>query len=312
MEDAADTVVPLRPGFDVQVRGFRREQVIDHIEVLEDQLKIVSIDRNEAIQLNSDLRRLCDDLRHDLSEAEQRLHRIESSDTGLPAASQRVQNMLAIAEDEVQTLREQARSQAEVLRGTAETEAREVLDEAEEAAKQLQADSAEILAEVERRLQELRSEHKRNINDLRDQEQRMRHAICDEYKTAMATAQAEADELLAQTRDQCARWDAESEKMRLDALEEIQHQRSQHDAYRVAVLSALEGARSSIDNSMGGLQMESEPAEERGADQVRVPDQRDDANSFTVAVDSQMLETNVSPPDFSQPDMENSDPSHRN
>ncbi len=134
MEDAADAVVPLRPGFDLQLRGFSRQQVIEHIELLEDQLRMVTIDRNEAVALNSDLRRLCESTRQDLDEAEQRLKRIESSDTGLPAASQRVQNMLANAEEEVQTLREQTKRQAETIRGTAETEARQLVEQAEQAA----------------------------------------------------------------------------------------------------------------------------------------------------------------------------------
>ena len=58
MEDAADAVVPLRPGFDIQIRGFNRNQVVEHIEHLEDQLKLVTLDRNEAARLNSDLRKL--------------------------------------------------------------------------------------------------------------------------------------------------------------------------------------------------------------------------------------------------------------
>ncbi len=100
MEDAADAVVPLRPGFDIQIRGFNRNQVVEHIEHLEDQLKLVTLDRNEAARLNSDLRKLCDETRSALDETERRLKTIEASDTGLPAASHRVHNMLTNAEEE--------------------------------------------------------------------------------------------------------------------------------------------------------------------------------------------------------------------
>lgn len=277
MENAADAVVPLRPGFDIQVRGFNRSQVIEHLELLEDQLKIVTVDRNEAVALNSDLRRLCDDLRNHLTDAEQRLQRIESSDTGLPAASQRVQNMLSIAEDEVQTLRDQAKRQAEIIRGTAETEARELIEDAERAARELRAECAELVADLEARREEMRREHAKNLRDLREREQHMRQAIRDEYKFTMMAAQEEADELLGRTREQCAKWDAESEQLRLSALEEIRIKRTQNEDFRLAVLSALENARNSIGTSAEALRAQGAELEQ-GLESTLLPKPREDSS----------------------------------
>src|SRR5919204_2713928 len=218
MEDPAEAIVPLRPGFDIQIRGFNRNQVVEHIELLEDQLKIVTIDRNEAVQLNTDLRLLCEDTRRELAEAEQRLRRIESSETGLPAASQRVQNMLAMAEEEVQTLREQANRQAEIVRGSAEQEARALIQEAESAATALRQECAELVADVEARRVRLRREHTKSIRELRNREKRLRTVINDEYTKMINAAQQECDELLARTQRYCAERDAETERIRLDAL----------------------------------------------------------------------------------------------
>lgn len=304
MENAADTVIPLRPGFDIQVRGFHRGQVIEHLEVLEDQLKIVGIDRNEAVQLNADLRKLCDDLRHNLTEAEDRLQRIESSDTGLPAASQRVQNMLSIAEDEVQTLREQATKQAEIIRGTAETEAKQLIDDAEHAAHELRSECSELVADIEVRRDEMRREHAKNLRDLREREQHMRQAIRDEYKFTIAAAQEEADELLTQARQRCAQWDTETEQLRLNALEELRLQRTQNEEFRLAVLSALEKARNSIGTSTEALRAQNNTMEIE-TDDVTLPKPRED-RGFSIPMEQEHGGNG------STPDTGNTDAVHQN
>lgn len=252
MEDA-EAVIPLRPGFDIQVRGFHRNQVSEHIELLEDQLRLVTIDRDEAAQLNTDLRKLCDDNRHSLDEAKARLRRIENSDTGLPAASQRVQNMLSAAEEEVQSLREQARRQADIIRGSAETESRELINEAERVAGELRNECSQLAAEVEARRNQLRREHEQSTSDLRNREKQLRQAIRDEYKRNIDQAQAESDEMLSETRRQCAQLDAETEQHRLDVLQEIRDKHTQLEELRDAVLSSMDRARQMLDDSAGNL-----------------------------------------------------------
>ncbi|KAA5828818.1 hypothetical protein ABT337_29580 [Saccharopolyspora hirsuta] len=298
--DDADSVVPLRPGFDIQVRGFNRSQVIDHIELLEDQLRLVTIDRNEAAQLNTDLRKLCDDTRRSLDAAEERLRRIESSDTGLPAASQRVQNMLSIAEEEVQTLRDQARRQAEIIRGTAETEARELISEAERNASELREECSQLISEVEERRARLHREHDQKVSELRSREHRMRQNIRAEYKRIIAAAQEEADELIAQTRRQCGQWDAETEQMRLEALEEIHAQQRRLEELRAAVLSSMDQAHRALSASVDELRAHPpavEPAPEP-EDQLplQLPSQREDVQTFLIPIDGQHPSTNGATP----------------
>ncbi|MEV0086648.1 hypothetical protein [Saccharopolyspora sp. NPDC050642] len=297
MEDA-DSVVPLRPGFDIQVRGFNRHQVIEHLELLEDQLRLVTIDRNEAAQLNSDLRKLCDDTRRSLDAAEERLKRIESSDTGLPAASQRVQNMLSIAEEEVQTLRDRARRQAEIIRGTAETEARELIGEAERAAGELRNECSELVADVESRRARLHREHDQKASDLRSREHRLRQNIRNEYKRTMSEAQEEADTLIADTRRQCGEWDAETEKRRLAALEEIRTKQLRLEEMRTSVLAAMDNARRLLDDSAADLRGQNtalsiaddetrQVTQEAQIEQqpVRLPEQREDVQTYTIPIE---------------------------
>ncbi|MEU6129440.1 hypothetical protein ABZ805_09730 [Saccharopolyspora sp. NPDC047091] len=292
MEDSAQAVVPLRPGFDIQVRGFHRRQVTEHIELLEDQLRMVSIDRNEAVALNTDLRRLCDDARRDLAEAELRLKRIEASDTGLPHASQRVQNMLSLAEEEVQTLREQAQRQAETIRGSAEYEAQQLLDEAGAAAEAMRAECARLVDELDVRQREIRREHEQSLADIRERERAMRHAIRDEYKSVVTTAQEEADALLARTRWECGRRDAETEQLRLDVLQDLHTKQARMEELRTAVMSSLEnvgrlvGASSNeiaaqeIDNVIDA-ELVGEPAHH-----VWLPEPRGDTQSYLIPLES--------------------------
>ncbi|MDR7301070.1 hypothetical protein [Haloactinomyces albus] len=292
MDESDEAVIPLRPGFDVQFRGFHRNQVIDHIEVLEDQLKIVTIDRNEAVRLNSDLRKLYDSTRQDLHDTEQQLKRIESSDTGLPAASQRVQNMLSAAEDEVQTLRERAQHQAEIVRGSAENEADRLVEEAENAAAELRAECSSLLSEVERRRDQMRREHASQVHDMREREHRLRKAIRDEYKAMVSSAQEEANELIARAQQECGQRDAESEQLRLDVQEEIHRKRTELEQLRQTVLSSLGTAADTIDASTTALHAQAPSSD---IDQqpplpdpppVRLPEQQDNVRTYTIPLNN--------------------------
>ncbi|MCX2733528.1 hypothetical protein OOZ19_25075 [Saccharopolyspora sp. NFXS83] len=297
MEDSAHAVVPLRPGFDIQVRGFHRRQVTEHIELLEDQLRMVSIDRNEAVALNSDLRRLCDDARHDLAEAELRLKRIEASDTGLPHASQRVQNMLSLAEEEVQTLREQAQRQAQTMRGSAEYEAQQLISAAERAAEDMRSECSRLVDELDARQRQIRREHEQSLAEIRERERVMRHNIRDEYKAVVTAAQEEADELLSRTRWECGQRDAETEQLRLDVLQDLHTKQARMEELRTAVLSSLDSVGRLVGattNEIGAQEIDNvidaelvgEPAQH-----VWLPEPRGDTQSYLIPLGSPLVPT---------------------
>ncbi|PRW64571.1 DivIVA domain-containing protein [Actinopolyspora mortivallis] len=253
MEDAADAVVPLRPGFDVTFRGFDRDQVLEHLEMLETQLELVTIDRNEATRLNSDLRALYDQTREELTATQQRLRHLETSDTGLPELSQRLREMLETTEEELQTLREQARHEAETIRGAAETEAEQLVEQAENTVGELHEQCERVLDEVERRHERLRGERNRQLSELRTREQRMRRAVRDAYKSLMDSARQQAAELTERTRQECARREAETERYRQRVFEEIEHNRSELETLRNQIMTALDTATNRIGFSVFAL-----------------------------------------------------------
>ncbi|MGJ7907039.1 hypothetical protein ACOQFL_11205 [Actinopolyspora sp. H202] len=278
MEDAADAVVPLRPGFDVQFRGFQREQVLEHLEVLENQLELVTIDRNESARLNSDLRELYDRTRQELIETQQRLHHVESSETGLPAASQRVQEMLALAEQELRTIREQAGHEAEVIRGSAESEANRLIEQAEDTAGELHGQCERLLAEIERRHERLHRDRARQLNELREREQRMRRSVRDAYKSLMNAARRDAAELVERTRRECGKQEAEAERHRRETLEEITRHRTELESLRDHVLNTLDTASNTIGASAVSLR--------KAPEQDEAPTPEDAGQQGTARYDS--------------------------
>ncbi|SFD69797.1 hypothetical protein SAMN04487819_102171 [Actinopolyspora alba] len=282
MEDAADAVVPLRPGFDVGFRGFQREQVLEHLEVLENQLELVTIDRNEAARLNSDLRELYDRTRQELAETQQRLHHVESSETGLPAASQRVREMLELAEEELRAIREQAGHEAEVIRGSAESEANRLIEQAENTAGELHGQCERLLAEIERRHERLHRDRARQLNELREREQRMRRSVRDAYKSLMSAAQREASELVERTRRECGRQEAEAERHRRETLEEITRHRTELESLRDHVLNTLDTASDTIGASAVSLRKTPDETGQQGTaghDSASGQDERETAEA---------------------------------
>lgn len=213
MENSA---VPPRPGFDLQARGYNPSQVIDHVERLEEQLRTLAGERDEAVRFAADLDTEFDD---------------------------------AASADE----HDRAVRKAEIIVARAEAEARELINEAEQVVAELRSEGAELATEMESRRDNLRREHAKKANDLRAREQRLRRTIRREYKRLMTSAQEEADELIARSRKQCQQYDTETEERRLDALEEIKRERDALDKARQVTLSALSNASSSIGSCSAAL-----------------------------------------------------------
>lgn len=254
-------VVPLRAGFDVEFRGFRRKQVLEHIDLLEDQLRMIAMDRDEATKLNTNCRKVCDELRTELDEARGRLVRIESSTSGLPQAMQGIQNMLALAEDEGDTIRQRAERYAENVRGSAETDARQIRADAEAAAAALRAECEQTVVGLETRRDRINVEHSKKIDALHSRAQDLRLTLQQEYEQVVGKAKAETEALLAQTRQRCADAERVSEERRTAeqqtfdqgraaALWELDQNRGQLEEWRKQLIIMLCNSRSAIDASV--------------------------------------------------------------
>jgi hypothetical protein len=127
MHGSRDEVVPLPPPFEIVLRGFDRQQVIDHVNALKARVASLGAERDAALQRAADLNenlerarretaeatRQVDRFRRDAQEAATELDRLQRSP--LAGATARIQRMLQMAEDESAELRGSARAEADRL-----------------------------------------------------------------------------------------------------------------------------------------------------------------------------------------------------
>ncbi|PRW64569.1 hypothetical protein [Actinopolyspora mortivallis] len=238
MEDEA--IVPLRPGFDNEFRGFNRKQVLEHIELLEDQIRILVTDRDEAIRLNEDQRRITDETRRQMEETTNELRRLQNAETGQPYATARMQHMLNMAEEEATAIREHANREAETIRGVAETDAEQIRKEAEERAAELRKECAELVEDLERRRQHMDEEHAARSAELDAKADQLQQVYTSTYEEAMNVARAEADELLRNTRERCADLEERAHRKHSELMADLRGRAERLEEVRNALLQHVE------------------------------------------------------------------------
>lgn len=252
-----EAVVPLRPGFDNEFRGFNRKQVIEHIELLEDQVKMLTTDRDEAMRLNEDQRRITDETRHQLDETTAELRRIETSETGMPQATRRMQNMLMMADEEANTIREHARRDAETIRGTASTDAEHTRHEAEARANALRQECAGLVTDLEHRREQLEKQHSSQTAEIESRREQLRRSAEAQREETMTAAHQEATELLRRTQLRCEEMESASQEYHASVLEDLEVRAAKLEQFRLRMLETLgtmsefsESSRAMIDQEI--------------------------------------------------------------
>lgn len=165
-------MVPLHQPFETALRGFNRQQVLDHLESLDGRVAIIAADRDAALAQVAELSRVLDHLR---SEAELLAHLRREAEKAsaeverivavpMAEASARIQRILRLAEEEaaeakahveaeiiaskahadqdIAELKARADDQIAVLRAQVSREAKSLLDHARRQCDQLEAESA--------------------------------------------------------------------------------------------------------------------------------------------------------------------------
>lgn len=98
-----DEVIPLHAPFEVVLRGFNRQQVLDHLESLEGRIAMIAADRDAALRQAADLSKVLEHLRREAATATERVERLQRSSLG--GAGVRIERLLQLAEDEITALR---------------------------------------------------------------------------------------------------------------------------------------------------------------------------------------------------------------
>lgn len=97
-----DEVIPLHAPFEIVLRGFNRQQVLDHLESLEGRIAMIAADRDAALRQAADLSKVLEHLRGEATAATERVQRLQRSSLG--GAGVRIERMLQMAEDEITAL----------------------------------------------------------------------------------------------------------------------------------------------------------------------------------------------------------------
>jgi cell division septum initiation protein DivIVA len=153
MHGTRDEAVPLPPPFEVVLRGFDRQQVIEHFNALKARLVAIGGERDAALQRAAELdqshqqlrreaadtARQIDRLRHEAVEAAAQIDRLQRSP--VTVASERIQRMLQMAEDEAAELQASAARETTSLSESARAEADRLLAEATARCERLDAES---------------------------------------------------------------------------------------------------------------------------------------------------------------------------
>lgn len=140
MHGTRDELVPLPPPFEIVLRGFDRQQVIDHVNALQARSVALGAERDAALARAADLHEKWQQLRREAEETATEVDRLQRSP--LSAATARIQRMLQIAEDEAAELAATAEQESTSLREGARAEADRLLIETRQRCERLEAESA--------------------------------------------------------------------------------------------------------------------------------------------------------------------------
>ncbi|HEX6357980.1 chromosome segregation protein [Actinophytocola sp.] len=221
-------LVPLRTDFDVVLRGYRRGQVRAYVRAVEDELRLVSADRDANAGLAASLAREVEQLRAQNARLARQVDEMSRTPVSPEAVPPRLRRMVELAKEEAAEITARAQAAAEHSWAVAE-----------EAAGRLRARYAGALAEMDRARRETEIEHRtllqqaradatrmtteadRRRTELDAQAARRRERVESDFEIAMARRRAEAMRELAEQRVTA---ETEAERLVREATEQAERQ----------------------------------------------------------------------------------------
>ncbi len=200
MHGTRDEAGPVRPPFEIVLRGFDRQQVIDHVNALKARVATIGAERDNAQQRAADLdetveqlrreaaetSRQVDDLRREVADAATELDRLQRSP--LAAATARIQRMLQMAEDEAAELQTSVEHETASLRDNARAEADRLLEEARRQCEHMEAESKNRRQTTDAETATRRKHAERQVEQDIAQRQAEMQAWTSEYQTRSIAA----------------------------------------------------------------------------------------------------------------------------
>lgn len=204
----ANELVPLRPGFDTVLRGYRRGQVKQYVQGVEQELALTAADRDANAAIVGDLTRQVEQLRAENATLHRRLNQLCATPMDAAAVPLRLRRTVELAKQEAAEITARAQAAAESCWAGAE-----------EAAERLRGQYTSLLAELDTRRAEMEAEHRslmrqtqvevtamttaaeRRSEELDQLAEQRRADIESDFEVAMATRRTEAMQEIAERRE---------------------------------------------------------------------------------------------------------------
>jgi cell division septum initiation protein DivIVA len=196
-EDAAS----VRPPFEIVLRGFDRQQVIDHVNALKSRVAAIGAERDAALQRAAELSEQVDRLRQEATGSADQVQRLRQELAEMGAEVERLQRSpVSAVTARIQRMLQMAEEEAAELRKTVELEVRSAREEA-------RAEAERLLAETTQRCEQLEAESARR-----------RESAEAESAARLAQAQQECEQSIARREAQLQQWAREYQAATIAAL----------------------------------------------------------------------------------------------
>jgi cell division septum initiation protein DivIVA len=239
-------LVPLRTDFDVVLRGYRRGQVRAYVRAVEEELRLVSADRDAHAELAGALAAEVEQLRVQNARLTRQVDDMSRTPVPAEAVPPRLRRMVELAKEEAEEIIARAQAAAEHSWATAE-----------EAAGRLRARYAGALTEMDRARREMEIEHRTLLQQARVDATVM--------TTEADRRRAELDQRAAKRREQVeSDFEVAMARRRAEAMRELAEQKlaAQEEASRLVREATETSARMLRDGTAEAERRVREAAEE--------------------------------------------------
>jgi cell division septum initiation protein DivIVA len=282
---AGDAAAPLPPaGFEVVRRGYDQEQVEAHLRRLDAEMRILTTDRDAAVDQSAQLTRELDDSRARAERLRAQVRTLVSPQQSVQGMSERMRSMLRMAEDEVAEMLQRAETEVSKSLHDAEQKAASIVEDARAEADAIRMQSkadAEAAEEADtRRRAELEAAEKAHHERLTTSRETAEREIA-EARARLAADQQEHTEASTAA-------DADAERRRSDAWTESEARRRQVEAdFRIAMDQRRKEALTALTAEQLATRMATEEMRERAHADGRRMIEAAQAEAARVVADAQ-------------------------
>lgn len=232
-------LVPLKAGFDLVWRGYRRSQVQYYIQQTENEVRTLVEDRDAALSQVADLASQLEQARSEAEELRAKLDDACRQPVDVAGLPDRLRRMVRLSQEEAEEIVSCARATAEHEWARAEEAAAELraryqrlVDEADKWRRQAEQQRNEALEQTRLEIERMarQAEERRRALDHAAEQRRVQ--IEDDFEISMAARREQAMRVLAE-RDQASREEAARRIKRADEHAEAIRVLRQEAAYRL-------------------------------------------------------------------------------